>query len=57
LRVLSGSLAGWGDALTLSFDLVVFLYVPMEVRLTGSSQANGQARRTLVRSLRRPHHE
>jgi adenylate kinase family enzyme len=31
--VLSGSVAGWGDALIPSFDLVVFLYVPTEVRL------------------------
>jgi adenylate kinase family enzyme len=31
--VLSGPVAGWGDALVASFDLVVFLYVPTEVRL------------------------
>ena len=31
--VLSGSVAGWGDALIAKFDLVVFLYVPAEVRL------------------------
>ncbi len=31
--VLSGSIAGWGDALIPQFDLVVFLYVPTEVRL------------------------
>jgi adenylate kinase family enzyme len=31
--VLSGSIAGWGDALIPSFDLVVFLYVPTEIRL------------------------
>ena len=31
--VLSGSLMGWGDALVPSFDLVVFLYVPPDVRL------------------------
>jgi hypothetical protein len=31
--VLSGSVAGWGDALIPQFDLVVFLYVPTEVRL------------------------
>jgi adenylate kinase family enzyme len=31
--VLSGSLVGWGDALSPSFDLVIFLYVPVEVRL------------------------
>jgi hypothetical protein len=31
--VLSGSLAGWGDPLIPSFDLVVYLYVPTAVRL------------------------
>jgi adenylate kinase family enzyme len=31
--VLSGSVTGWGDALIPQFDLVVFLYVPTEVRL------------------------
>jgi adenylate kinase family enzyme len=31
--VLSGCVAGWGDALIPQFDLVVFLYVPTEVRL------------------------
>jgi adenylate kinase family enzyme len=31
--VLSGSIAGWGDTLISRFDLVVFLYVPTEVRL------------------------
>lgn len=31
--VLSGSIVGWGDSLIPSFDLVVFLYVPAEVRL------------------------
>jgi hypothetical protein len=31
--VLSASLAGWGDALIPSFDLMVFLYVPTEGRL------------------------
>ncbi len=31
--VLSGSVAGWGDDLIARFDLVVFLYVPTEVRL------------------------
>jgi adenylate kinase family enzyme len=31
--VLSGAIVGWGDALIPSFDLVVFLYVPAEVRL------------------------
>ena len=30
---LSGSLCGWGDPLISEFDLVVFLVVPMEVRL------------------------
>ena len=32
--VLSGSLCGWGDPLIPEFDLVVFLVVPTEVRLT-----------------------
>jgi adenylate kinase family enzyme len=31
--ILSGSLDGWGDPLILYFDLVVFLYVPTEIRL------------------------
>ncbi len=31
--VLSGSLTGWGEAFVPLFDLVVFLYVPTEVRL------------------------
>ena len=31
--VLSGAIVGWGDALIQTFDLVVFLYVPAEVRL------------------------
>ena len=31
--VLSGSLCGWGDPLIPEFDLVVFLIVPMQVRL------------------------
>jgi hypothetical protein len=31
--VLSGSVAGWADALIPSFDFVVFLYVPTKVRL------------------------
>lgn len=31
--VLSGSLMGWGDVLIPRFDLVVFLYVPPDVRL------------------------
>ena len=31
--VLSGSLIAWGDALVPSFDLVVFLHVPREIRM------------------------
>ncbi|QRM32149.1 hypothetical protein [Microvirga sp. VF16] len=31
--VLSGSIVGWGDALIPIFDLVIFLYIPAEVRL------------------------
>jgi adenylate kinase family enzyme len=31
--VLSGSLMGWGDVLVPRFELVVFLYVPPDVRL------------------------
>lgn len=31
--VLSGSLAGWGDPIIPLLDLVVFLYVPTEIRL------------------------
>lgn len=31
--VLSGSLTGWGDVLIPYFDLVIFVYVPQEVRL------------------------
>jgi adenylate kinase family enzyme len=31
--VLSGSLAGWGDAIIPAFDLVVFLVTPREIRL------------------------
>ena len=31
--VLSGAIVGWGDALIPTFDLVVFLSVPAEVRL------------------------
>jgi adenylate kinase family enzyme len=31
--VLSGAMAGWGDALIPEFDLVVFLFVPTEIRL------------------------
>ncbi len=32
--VLSGSLMGWGDVFIQCFNLVVFLYVPPEVRMT-----------------------
>lgn len=31
--ILSGAICGWGNALIPNFDLVVFLYVPKEVRL------------------------
>jgi adenylate kinase family enzyme len=31
--VLSGAIVGWGEALIPTFDLVVFLYIPAEVRL------------------------
>lgn len=31
--VLSGSLSGWGDILIPKFDLVVFVYVPQEIRI------------------------
>ena len=31
--VLSGSLCGWGDTLIPYFDLVIFLYIPQEIRL------------------------
>lgn len=31
--IVSGSLMGWGEALGDVFDLVVFLYVPVEIRL------------------------
>ena len=31
--VVSGSLMGWGSALEAAFDLIVFLYVPTEIRL------------------------
>lgn len=31
--ILSGSLTGWGDALIPLFDLVVFVYVPQEIRI------------------------
>jgi adenylate kinase family enzyme len=36
--VLSGSIAGWGDALIPSLDLVVFLYVPTDIRLARLKQ-------------------
>jgi len=31
--VISGSLIGWGDALAVRFDLVVFLHVPPDIRM------------------------
>ena len=31
--ILSGSLSGWGDAFIPLFDLVVFVYVPTDIRL------------------------
>jgi len=31
--ILSGSLCGWGDIFIPSFDLVIFLWLPMEIRL------------------------
>jgi adenylate kinase family enzyme len=31
--VLSGSLCGWGDLFIPHFDLVIFLFVPQEIRL------------------------
>jgi adenylate kinase family enzyme len=31
--ILSGSLTGWGDALIPLFDLVVFVYVPQDIRI------------------------
>ncbi len=31
--ILSGSLCGWGDILIPNFDLVVFVYVPQEIRI------------------------
>lgn len=31
--ILSGSITGWGDALIPLFDLVVFVYVPQEIRM------------------------
>ncbi len=30
---LSGSLCGWGDVLIRYFDLVVYLWIPMEIRI------------------------
>lgn len=31
--ILSGAICGWGNALKSNFDLVIFLYVPKELRL------------------------
>lgn len=31
--ILSGSITGWGDILITHFDLVVFVYVPQDIRL------------------------
>jgi adenylate kinase family enzyme len=31
--ILSGSLTGWGDVLVPYFDLVIFVYVPQDIRL------------------------
>lgn len=31
--ILSGSLTGWGDVLVRYFDLVIFVYVPQDIRL------------------------
>lgn len=31
--ILSGAVCGWGDELKPNFDLVIFLYVPKEIRL------------------------
>ena len=31
--ILSGAICGWGDEVKTAFDLVVFLYVPQELRL------------------------
>jgi adenylate kinase family enzyme len=31
--VLSGSLCGWGDVFALQFDLVVWLWLPSEIRI------------------------
>ena len=36
--VLSGSLCGWGDVFIPRFDLVVFLYIPPDVRLARLAQ-------------------
>jgi adenylate kinase family enzyme len=36
--VLSGSVVGWGDPVVPRFDLVVFLYVPPEIRLARLKQ-------------------
>lgn len=36
--VLSGSLAGWGDCFIPCFDLVIFLWIPPEVRLARLQQ-------------------
>jgi adenylate kinase family enzyme len=41
--ILSGSLAGWGDAIIPEFDLVVFLTTPQEIRL--QRLRNREARR------------
>jgi len=32
--ILSGSLTGWGDSIIPHFDLVVFVYVPQEIRIS-----------------------
>jgi adenylate kinase family enzyme len=36
--VLSGSLCGWGDVFIPRFDLVVFIYIPMDVRMARLAQ-------------------
>ena len=36
--VLSGSLCGWGDVFIPRFELVVFIYIPPEVRMTRLAQ-------------------
>lgn len=41
--VLSGPIVGWGDALVPTFNLVVFLYVPAEVRLARLRAVNRSA--------------